>query len=395
MKIVVQHDGRQHVGQLLIALERRGWLTCFYAGFATEKLPRWLLRLPAAQHQLKKRRFWGIPPGRIRSLLVPGLLTQLIRHPYRQARVVYPLFDAWVARSLSRNPGFDVLIGYENANRQSFRRAKQLGKVTVLDLAQLHHRTIRTIGERIRIDALTAAQTDFVDRRKQEALDYTDYVLTLSALATESLTAVGIPRHRIYEVNLGVDINRFCPAPKSVNQSFTILFVGVIAYRKGLNELLNVYRNLRLPNAQLQLIGPVGDGAGLLADSAGSFTHQPFLHHDELVVYYQRADLFVFPSHVDSWGQVVLEAMACGTPVVVTTGSGAQEAVAKGGGFVIPAGDETALAGAIQYGYDHRDELPELGQQARRVAETYTWDRYYQQVTDALTDIARKEGIPL
>ena len=87
--------------------------------------------------------------------------------------------------------------------------------------------------------------------------------------------------------------------------------------------------------------------------------------------------------------------MACGTPVIVTTHTGAKDAVAQGGGWVIPVGDEPALGKAIQYVYDHRDEAARLGRQARRVAERYTWERYDEQVAAALTDIARKEGIAL
>lgn len=395
MKIVVQHDGKQHVGRLLMALEGRGWLVRFYAGFAAEKLPAWLLRLPTLRHQLKKRQFDGIPPAKIRSVFVSALLTRFIRHHYGQARTVYPLFDRWVAFRLRRTPDFDLLIGYENANRWSFRRAKQLGKVTVLDLAQVHHRTIRAIGKRVRINTLTTAQTAFIDGRKQQALDHTDYVLTLSSFATESLTANGFPRHRIYEVNLGVDTDRFRPGHWQTEGPFTILFVGTISHRKGVEELLRAYRALCLPDAHLQLVGPVGDGADLLAAYAGWFTHVPFLHHDELVGYYQRADLFVLPSHLDSWGQVVLEAMACGTPVIVTTNTGAKDAVAQGGGWIIPVGDETALAQVIRYAYDHRDEGTRRGKQARCVAEQYTWQRYNEQLTAALTDIARKEGVAL
>ncbi|MDB5240048.1 MAG: hypothetical protein JWP57_673, partial [Spirosoma sp.] len=174
---------------------------------------------------------------------------------------------------------------------------------------------------------------------------------------------------------------------------FRMLFVGTITYRKGVDLLLQTFKNLDLPNAELVLVGPVSDGRDLLRLCTGSIRYVPFLHQNELATYYQEADVFVFPSYLDSWGQVVLEAMACGTPVIVTENTGAKDALVKGGGFVIPAGNVMALAEKIEYFYNNRAEVERIGREARRVAEQYTWENYYRQVTDALTDIAHRVGI--
>ena len=395
MNVIVAHDGRQHVNRLLIALKQHNWLQHFYSGFASNTLPDFLRSHIRLQNMLRKREFSQVPSDKISSFYLSALLTRLSSNGYWQVGVAYQLFARWVAGNLYQKPDFDLVIGYENANLEFFKAARILKRKTVLDLAQVHHNLIDTICNKFNINELTAAQNKYINRRKQAALDQTDYILTLSSFATKSLINNGIKRSRIYEVNLGIDPGYFRPSPKPGDGRFRVLFTGTITYRKGIEQLLRVFRQLLLPDAELLLVGPVGDAGALLAQCTGAIRHVPFLHHDELITYYQQADVFVFPSYLDSWGQVVLEAMACGTPVVISDNTGAKDAVAKGGGFIIPTGDAAALRGKIKYLYDHRDEAEQMGYEARRVAEGYTWENYYQQVTDALTDIAQREGIPV
>jgi glycosyltransferase involved in cell wall biosynthesis len=395
MNVIVAHDGKQHVNRLLIALEQHNWLQHFYNGFATNTLPDFLKAHNRLQNTLRKREFSQIPSDKITSFYLSALLTRLSSNGYWQMGVACQLFARWVAAQLRQKPDFDLVIGYENANLELFRAARKLRKRTVLDLAQVHHNLIDSIRDEFHIDDLTPAQNRYVNRRKQTALDQTDYILTLSSFATQSLVANGIGRSRIYEVNLGIDPVHFRPASKPDDGRFRLLFAGTITYRKGIEQLLRVFQQLQLPHAELLLVGPAGDARALLTQCTGTIRYIPFLHHNELVAYYQRADVFVFPSYLDSWAQVVLEAMACGTPVIISDNTGAKDAVAKGGGFIIPTGDEAALRDKIQYLYDHRDEAAQLGREARRVAEHYTWENYYRQVTSALADIAHRENIPL
>lgn len=391
MRIIVSHDGRQHVNHLLRALVQKHWLARFYAGFAANihgPLFQWWPRL---HRQLRKRSFAGVPVGLIRSFGLSLLLSKVLNGEYRTIRVAYYLFDRWVANSL-RYEKFDVLIGYENSNFHSFEMAKRLGKVTVLDLAHIHHEQSRLIREQYTPEKINRSEIAYINQRKQAALNLSDYVLTLSSFATKSLAQYGVAPDRIYELNLGVDTTFFYPVQRP-GGPFRILYVGAVRHAKGIGVLLKAYERLGLSNTELTVVGPVGDGKDLLAQCTRTIRHVPFLHHDELVAYYQQADVFVFPSYLDSWGQVVLEAMACGTPVIVTENTGAKDAVAQGGGFVIPAGDELALSEKISYFYRNRGAVEQMGHEARRVAEQYTWANYHRQITDALTDIARRKGI--
>ena len=97
------------------------------------------------------------------------------------------------------------------------------------------------------------------------------------------------------------------------------------------------------------------------------------------------ADIFVMPSLCESFGKVILEAMASGLPVIATTNTGARDVVKDGKhGFIIPIRDSKAIKDKIQYFYDNPSEIKRMGKNARKVAENYTWDRYSEKIADSL-----------
>ncbi len=393
MKILVSHFGRQHVHELLIALEKKGWLGWFFTSLAAEKLP-W--RPQTWIKDLRKRTFSGVPGERIRHFPVLFGLERMSRLlGMRWSRWVGDWFDRRVARTLMQcNP--DLVITYENTNRHTMRAAKRMGKTTVLDLAQIHHVDIVQYASWFMPEDQLQTEINIVNPRKTAALADTDYVLVLSSFAAESMLRNGWPAARLFTVNLGIDPQRFT-LKKRYRQDgpLELLFVGTITRRKGLQVLFEALRLLHDDRLLLTLIGPIADGASLLRDYAGAFRHLPFLHHEQLVSYYQEADLFVFPSLLDSWAQTVLEAMACGTPAIVTENTGAKDAVGQGGGWIIPVNDAEALRDCLQYILNNRTEVETRGRLAYAIAQTYTWGHYHQQVSDALLEIARRVHPPL
>ena len=89
------------------------------------------------------------------------------------------------------------------------------------------------------------------------------------------------------------------------------------------------------------------------------------------------------PSLEDGFGFVAGEALACGMPVALTDQCGAAEWVEPGKtGWVIPAGDEKALAAVLQEAIDRRDELTQMGQAARRTAEARDPQQALRQLCD-------------
>jgi len=109
--------------------------------------------------------------------------------------------------------------------------------------------------------------------------------------------------------------------------------------------------------------------------------------HSELATHYQAADVFVLPSFLDSWGMVVNEAMACGTPVIVSSNVGSRDLVNCQNGFVFPAGDIDALAHQITECYNDRRKLVAMGRVAHESVSKMTWDSYYENVRATIREI--------
>lgn len=393
MKILVSNFGRQYTNALLIALERKGWLSVFFTGIAANKLP--LKKATRRIRQvLRKRLFSEIPVSKIVHFPVLFALERLLRSQFPHvSRMIGDQFDRQVAQQLKRLTG-DLVITYENTNRATMRTAKQLGKVTVLDLAQIHQEDIVQFGRWFMSTERLHTEQTVVNPRKATALQHTDYVLALSSFAADSMVRNGWPPERLFIVNLGIDPQRFVPKKHYRREGpLQLLFVGTMTKRKGLEILFEAIKTLPANTVELTLIGPMADAKELLNANRAMFRYLPFQHHEALAKHLQQADVFVFPSLLDSWAQTVVEAMACGTPAIVTENTGARDAVRQGGGWVIPPNDTGALRDCLVHCLQNRAEVELKGLQAHRIAQQYTWAHYYGQLEDCLVEIARRENI--
>jgi len=127
---------------------------------------------------------------------------------------------------------------------------------------------------------------------------------------------------------------------------------------KGVFELLDAYAKLEeRARSDIGLVY-VGDGnarselearASKLAP--GTVRFGGFVQKEQLSLYYALADVLVFPTHSDTWGFVVNEAMACGLPVITTDVAGCASDLVKDGwnGLVVSVGNTTQLTDAMRY----------------------------------------------
>jgi glycosyltransferase involved in cell wall biosynthesis len=416
MKIIVSHIGKQHVNALLLGLSKHNVLTRFYTSIAANKFtapqyisdlrfgisavppPKSETRNPKSNWlggKLKNKYFVGIEKAQIVHFPFIAAVIKMSPSEYWCAHTSHKWFDKWVANRLKK-ADFDALIGYENCNLMSFKVAKQRGKITVLDLASVHHNFQNPVLTQI--GAYTNLRdVAYLSQLKDKALAFTDYIIALSTFAEKTLIENGFPAERIYKTYLGINQSVFTPK-KVYNTEGGVLelyFVGTLSHRKGFPFMLTLLNTLieRGLNIRLTVIGPVDD-VEIPDLDVPYFRYIPFLPHAELVKLHHTLDLFIFPSHIDSWAQVVIEAMACGSPVLVSENTGAKDAVEQGGGVVLPVGNLMAWVSAIEFYYHNRSFLQKTGEKAAVVAQQYTWEAYHQQVFDVMTDIMERKKKP-
>ncbi len=271
---------------------------------------------------------------------------------------------------------------------------KKRRKVRVLDLASIHPSSQQDINNNYN-HIIGDEEIGFLEKErfiKEKEYKLADYVLVLSKFAKNTCISAGLSEEKLFTVHLGVDIENFNAKIEYNQEDFEVLFVSAVRYLKGIKELIEAFKLLNLPNAKLTIVGGVGDAIDFVQDNiSDNIVYIPYLTHDKLKNIYRRASIFVLPSYMDSWGQVVPEAMACGTPVIVSENTGSKDIVNHGdSGFIIKTGNQIQLSEKILYFYEHRDEIERMGKNARKCVEHLTWKNYYRQINVIMEKIGNK-----
>jgi glycosyltransferase involved in cell wall biosynthesis len=211
--------------------------------------------------------------------------------------------------------------------------------------------------------------------------------------ADDLVSLLSVPRDRIDLAIPGVD-PRYHPLPAEQVSAWRehmglperyLLHVGTLEPRKNLPVLLRALAALppadRIP---LVLVG----GKGWMTDEIeqiiaehdlASLVHRPgFVADEDLPLWYNAADAFVYPSVFEGWGMPVVEAMACGIPVLVSNVSSLPEA-ASDVGMQLPPNDVSAWTDALHRVIRDAAWRAEQGQHARARAKGFTWARTAEQ----------------
>jgi glycosyltransferase involved in cell wall biosynthesis len=204
-------------------------------------------------------------------------------------------------------------------------------------------------------------------------------VMVPSTGTRDQLTSRGLPEARMKPLPRWVDTDTYSPDMR--NPSYwksrglglgrtVLLYVGRVSREKGLEMLVDSFRELVDSGAGIAL-AVIGDGP-YREEMEKSLSGYPalftgYLAGEQLQTGYASADLFVFPSATDTFGNVVLEAQASGLPVIVSDEGGPRELMVQGEtGFVFRAGNRDDLAAAIKSMIADPQQIVRMGLNARR-----------------------------
>jgi phosphatidylinositol alpha-mannosyltransferase len=154
---------------------------------------------------------------------------------------------------------------------------------------------------------------------------------------------------RIAVIPNGVSTHLFSPKPNTASSSLRLLFVGRLSdERKGVKYLLDAFSAARERGIDVTL-DVVGENHGAPIHSVDGVTFHGRLPLDQLVERYRACDVFVAPSTgQESFGIVLLEAMACGKPIICSDIEGYRSTAAHEGALLVPPRSASALALAIE-----------------------------------------------
>jgi glycosyltransferase involved in cell wall biosynthesis len=205
-------------------------------------------------------------------------------------------------------------------------------------------------------------------------------MITVARALKDDLVRIGVPGERIEVLRNGVDLQLFRPVEREATRRklgmsrTTLLSVGHLIPRKGHELVIGALP--RLPDVDLIIIGdgPERAALGAQARDCGVGDRVRFVGavpQEELRSYYGAGDALVLASSREGWANVLLEAMACGTPVVATTVGGSPEVVAapEAGGLIAERSPAAVAEGVRRLFAAY----PDRGA-TRRYAEKFGWE---------------------
>lgn len=297
-----------------------------------------------------------------------------------------------LARELeTRQPALVYFIGPHPQDFYGVRMVQRRG----IPVAALYHADFRV--DRVSSRAITEIYARMVSRRL-------DAVCTTTEGYRQRLIARGVDPGRIHDVGMGVDAASFAPGLPRRERSGAILFVGGMGVNhtyKRFDLLLDALAALRAQGRRYTLRA-IGDGESRArferqAESLGIGPSVAFTGTTDdagLLAAYRAADVLVLPSpsEAEGYGMVVLEALACGCPVVTSAIAGAGEAVKASGCGALWNGIEASdLARAIDQVLTAPTPRDRVAEAAREyVLASHTWERVGDRLCSALLSARRR-----
>lgn len=384
--VTVAYSGVHQAFQLALAAQEAGVLQEFLCSLH-DAPGKWGGRLAGlmGRARLASRGLPGLDAARTVEHPWPALW-KVLRDKLAPERAadwlgVNDAFDRWAADRFARHPA-RVFVGTETCALHGFEAAEKVGAVKVLDCPQLHPGLLAEVmneaGERASLPAAVERDDPAMAERKLREYELADWRLVYSSMHRRSFERACFPAERQVEIPLWVDPALWFPEKerRESKAKLKVLFAGSITLRKGIPFLLEAF-DLGGGSWELTLVGRV-DAA--LRERFAPYQDRvrllPPQTKADLRRLYAEHDLFVLPSVADSFGFVALEAIACGTPALVSENCGAP--VPDAGWRVRPM-DAVDLAAKIAAYVERPERVLEEGRRGREFAAQFTPERYRQE----------------
>lgn len=386
--MLLAHPGTQHSYRLAAELQRRDALAGFYTGmaFPSNGVIDLATHLMSTKwrRRIANRRLHGVPGRRLHRRPISELAAMWRLRRGGNGQQVWHERAEGFQRSLSDGAltAASVVIGFDTASWLLAERCARLSVPFLLDQTTPHP------DSKLPAYALVRQQfpewNDGIDARRPEvrAAEQVEHeratrIVAASSFTRQSLIGHGVEPAKIRVNPYGVDCERFAVQPRSGSRPLRFVFVGLVNARKGVPLLVEAWRNLRAAGAELWLVGHASPATRALLPELPGLKVIGAVPHEEVGPLVQQCDVMVFPSYFEGFGLVLLEAMACGLPVITTTATAGPDIVTEGqNGWIIEPGNLAALEEKMTYCLEHPEVVRPMGLQARATTERFTWSAY-------------------
>lgn len=308
---------------------------------------------------------WPLPPTKLLSWL-----------PSQDYYALNKRFFGWLGpRYLAEHAG---VVAWSKTALLLFEAAQKRGIPRLLNVGNLHcdhdvcsarkaHRWPRIELARYRAEYSLASR-----------------ILLPSEFAAKTFIAQGVPAEKLAVVHRGVDLARFVPLADKPPRPFIVASCGHLGERKGSYQLLKLWRELALPDAELWLVGHIPDNEKAALEALAGPTVRFWGFRKDLPELLHKAHLHVLLSRNEGFAKVLIEAAACGVANLCTP-EGGMPADAAGTLFVADRNDLDSIGDFILQLHADPAEADRLGREARAWVEArFGWDQFRRRVAVAI-----------
>jgi glycosyltransferase involved in cell wall biosynthesis len=307
---------------------------------------------------------------------------------------MYRHFDGKVARRVGAMH-LNAVYAYEGGALETFREAKRLNIATLYELPSSYWYWARNLlaEEADRNPEFAGLLPSLADSAKHlqwkdEELRLADFVFVPSSHVRNTLSGVvSIERIRVIPYAAPPVRPRKLTA-NDRNRPLKVLFVGLLAQHKGISYLLDALDRLG-SQVELTLVGKRFRPNRRVDEACGRWRWFESLTHEQVLEVMEESDILVLPSLTEGCALVVLEALACGLPVIITPNTGSLEFVTDGReGFVVPICSSDAIAERLSLLSRDRSLLIQMSRNAHATAAEKSWANYRAQWADAVRTVS-------
>lgn len=411
-KVILAHPMQQHSYRTAQELEKQGVLSAYLTTvyYRPEKFIYRVLKSVLKQGLLSSmeqkqnevldskvktaRTFWGL------------LYLFLIRYDRKRIllpsvyRILCNSFGRYVAKVCKKQKP-DALIMFDSTASLAFQKIKkaEIPVQCILEMSSIPVADIRNIllqdkvsEKNFEVTAQNRLKTfsEINNKMGEKEIALADFIVPYSSFCAQLVQDKGVDADKIQTVTLGVDHEHFVPVERHIkgqDQPLVFLVVGSIEASKGTHHLLGAIQKIPDVPFVLRLIGDnKAHGFDLPAfDSRIEFVGN--VPHARMPQEYGKADVFVTTSMYEGLPNSLLEAMATGLPAIASKHTIAVDLVrAEQEGFLVSPTDEQAIADAMKWFVEHKDQIPSMGLNSQKAVKNLTWQEYGKRLAQIITE---------
>jgi GT2 family glycosyltransferase len=335
-----------HLYPMARVLAREGVLSAYYSGYPKWKLPG-SDAVPVQTHSLRTLAVYGA------LKFLPQVLRPKSEKLFQWQDVA---FDRWVSTQLNAT---DFVHGLPGQCLEIFRQAQDKGIRTVLNHAtgpvKNQVQVLKAEYERAGLDLGELSYLDeTLRKRHREEMELADFHCVASTIVRDQLVRdEKIDVNKIWVIPYGADQDVFYPRRGEGPKDFRIIYAGQYTLRKGLRFLMEALAEVAEPGWRLDCYGPQWDGATPRLETDGIKCPVEFhqaIPSPQLAEVFRNSSLLVLPSLEEGFGLVVVQALNCGIPCVVSDCVGAADLIEQRvNGSRFPSGNSHALAEELRW----------------------------------------------